>query len=128
VSFLRDYNFWRENARKLGLDLDKLGKLGRFGFVDGLGASLAAVPTKGKPAAVDGVGTIQSFEAAAVKAELMRVIDGLSKDGAKVVLVIDQLDFAFAAGGNVDDLGDVLMDLREVSSSEHDIAVVVLIF
>ncbi|KAM3084158.1 hypothetical protein ACMFMG_001742 [Clarireedia jacksonii] len=36
VSFLRDLNFWRENGRKIGLDLDKLHQTSRLHFVDGL--------------------------------------------------------------------------------------------
>ncbi|KAF2757288.1 hypothetical protein EJ05DRAFT_385043 [Pseudovirgaria hyperparasitica] len=38
VSFLRDWDFWRTEARRsVGLDLTKLGVEGRFAFVDGLG-------------------------------------------------------------------------------------------
>ncbi|KAK4211819.1 hypothetical protein QBC37DRAFT_426149 [Rhypophila decipiens] len=40
VSFLRDYSFWKENAGRIGLDLDSLARAGRFGFVDGLGVDL----------------------------------------------------------------------------------------
>ncbi|KAM7220047.1 hypothetical protein V8F06_004561 [Rhypophila decipiens] len=40
VSFLRDYSFWKENAGRIGLDLDSLARAGRFGFVDGLGVGL----------------------------------------------------------------------------------------
>ena len=37
MSFLRDFNFWKESAGRLGLDLEGLGRRGRLGFVDGLG-------------------------------------------------------------------------------------------
>lgn len=40
VSFLRDFAFWKENAGRIGLDLDALARAGRFGYVDGLGVDL----------------------------------------------------------------------------------------
>jgi elongator complex protein 6 len=45
VSWMREYEFWRQEARKsAGLDLERLKKEGRFTFVDGLsGLALDAV-------------------------------------------------------------------------------------
>ncbi|KAM7208969.1 hypothetical protein V8F20_000847 [Naviculisporaceae sp. PSN 640] len=40
VSFMRDFTFWKENAGRIGLDLDALARAGRFAYVDGLGVDL----------------------------------------------------------------------------------------
>lgn len=48
VSWMREYEFWRQEARKAGgLDLEKLKKEGRFAFVDGLSGTLDE-PTNAK--------------------------------------------------------------------------------
>ncbi|GAD92277.1 conserved hypothetical protein [Paecilomyces variotii No. 5] len=36
LSFLRGWDFWRSEAKRLGLDLARLSEQGRFGFIDGL--------------------------------------------------------------------------------------------
>ncbi|KAB8290404.1 hypothetical protein EYC80_010837 [Monilinia laxa] len=36
LSFMRDMAFWREGARKINLDLDRLTQQNRFHFIDGL--------------------------------------------------------------------------------------------
>ncbi|KAF2132225.1 hypothetical protein P153DRAFT_364652 [Dothidotthia symphoricarpi CBS 119687] len=44
VSWMREYEFWRQEARKgAGLDLERLKKEGRFAFVDGLSGVLGEV-------------------------------------------------------------------------------------
>ncbi|KZF20473.1 hypothetical protein L228DRAFT_250173 [Xylona heveae TC161] len=50
VSFLRDGEFWREGARRMGLDLRRLAVQGRFAFVDGL-TELFAPPASQSPSA-----------------------------------------------------------------------------
>jgi elongator complex protein 6 len=48
VSFLRDFAFWKENASRLGLDLEAAARKGRFGFVDGLSSLFTPpIPTQG---------------------------------------------------------------------------------
>ena len=45
VSWLREYEFWKQEARKgAGLDLERLRKEGRFAFVHGLGAAGGDAP------------------------------------------------------------------------------------
>ncbi|KAH7078822.1 hypothetical protein BKA63DRAFT_251817 [Paraphoma chrysanthemicola] len=53
VSWMREYDFWRQEARKgAGLDLERLKKEGRFSFVDGLSELCldASDPQVGQPA------------------------------------------------------------------------------
>ncbi|OAL56588.1 hypothetical protein IQ07DRAFT_674764 [Pyrenochaeta sp. DS3sAY3a] len=53
VSWMREYDFWRQEARKgVGLDLEQLKNEGRFCFVDGLsGMCLGQVVESAKPSA-----------------------------------------------------------------------------
>jgi elongator complex protein 6 len=48
VSFLRDYAFWRDSLARLGVDLEGAARRGRFGYVDGLGASLGVGSGQGQ--------------------------------------------------------------------------------
>ncbi|EEH07539.1 conserved hypothetical protein [Histoplasma capsulatum G186AR] len=45
VSFLRAVKFWRGEARKMGLDLARLSKEGRFAFVDGVSELFLPIQT-----------------------------------------------------------------------------------
>ncbi|KAH8884281.1 hypothetical protein GQ53DRAFT_797885 [Thozetella sp. PMI_491] len=47
VSFLRDYAFWRDGASRLGVDLEALGRAGRFAFVDGLSGLFTSLAPPG---------------------------------------------------------------------------------
>ncbi|KAK2858504.1 hypothetical protein FQN49_004665 [Arthroderma sp. PD_2] len=49
VSFLRGWEFWRAEARRVGLDLNKLSKEGRFSFVDGVTELFSPAPTPQSP-------------------------------------------------------------------------------
>lgn len=139
VSFLRDFAFWRENLARLGgVDLEALGRRGRFGYVDGL-----SLFSPGAGAAA-GVGWKRAVTAGSgdavgdVKKAVLEVVDLLKKgkgspsdEGRKVVLVVDGLDFVLASSPGSAALDarrgdaptaaavavkDMLMDLREVCS------------
>ncbi|KAA8575931.1 hypothetical protein EYC84_006096 [Monilinia fructicola] len=49
LSFMRDMAFWREGARKINLDLDRLTQQNRFHFIDGLTALHLPPPTSPTP-------------------------------------------------------------------------------
>jgi elongator complex protein 6 len=121
VSFLRDFAFWKDGASRLGVDLEALGRQGRFGFVDGLSGLFLGPEVKARPPGQDWRCTLTSPEVADVGAVLHAAVDGLAQGSGngKVVLVIDQLDFLLAAAGTERlglQLHDLLLDLREVSS------------
>lgn len=98
ASYMRDLAFWRDGAARLGVDLEALGRRGRFAFVDGLGG--------GRGGERDAAGDVG------------RAVDSLLGAGAeRVVLVVDQVDLMLAAAGGEVSWGDVremLMGLREV--------------
>ncbi|KAL4739111.1 hypothetical protein BDV11DRAFT_170369 [Aspergillus similis] len=48
VSFLRGWEFWRSEAKRLGVDLARLTEKGQFAFVDGL-SELFSAPTAAVP-------------------------------------------------------------------------------
>ncbi|KAH7317650.1 hypothetical protein BKA65DRAFT_599659 [Rhexocercosporidium sp. MPI-PUGE-AT-0058] len=114
VSFVRDLAFWKENARRLGLDLDKLALKKRFAFVDGLsGLFLPRQPSTAAKRGGDKALTNPDLES--VAKEIRIGIEALQGTG-KVLLVIDQLDLLLAAGGEkigAVSLEDMLMGLRE---------------
>ncbi|KAK0633691.1 hypothetical protein B0T14DRAFT_533851 [Immersiella caudata] len=142
VSFLRDFNFWKEGAGRLGVDLEGLSRRGRFGFVDGLGrlflggvngegAAPAPAPVQrgvgggllaqrglpvraapGGGSAGGGRWTITNPAVIEVGRVLRMAVDELAAKGREVVLVVDQLDFLLAAAGG--EGGIVGVELREV--------------
>ncbi|KAL2860259.1 hypothetical protein BJX68DRAFT_81434 [Aspergillus pseudodeflectus] len=50
VSFLRGWEFWRSEAKRLGLDLARLTEKRQFAFVDGLSELFSAPSTSSQPA------------------------------------------------------------------------------
>ncbi|KAI0431782.1 hypothetical protein F5Y09DRAFT_354594 [Xylaria sp. FL1042] len=115
LSFLRDYAFWRDSCKRLGLDLDVASKKGSFVFVDGLTA-LFTPPSPGHRS-----GRERVLEAATTE-HLRRALEDAvahaqtSRPGTQAVLVIDQLDVLLAAAGDVmsgQDLRSTILDLRE---------------
>ncbi|KAM5452437.1 hypothetical protein MaudCBS49596_003255 [Microsporum audouinii] len=54
VSFLRGWEFWRAEARRVGLDLNKLSKEGRFSFVDGVTKLFTPIPSQAPKPVVPG--------------------------------------------------------------------------
>lgn len=118
VSFLRDEAFFKDGARRLGLDLGRLATKGRYGFVDGL-SGLCTPAGKGADAKTGVEGAPVVLRGVGVKDVKEGIVEGLRKLGAdrKTVLVIDGLDFLLAAQGGEEGLvvvEDMVMELREV--------------
>lgn len=115
ASFMRDFSFWRDGAARLGVDLELLGRRGRFVFADGLGGSVAT-PSPGWmiPLGAES-GTLQGVGRAIGKA-----VDGLKGAGReKIVLVVDQVDLLVAAAtseGAGREVREMMLELREVCS------------
>jgi elongator complex protein 6 len=138
ASFLRDAAFWRDGAGRMvsrssateadplssnsdkciqGLDLDGLGRAGRFQFVDGLGglctgeAPLETGKTKNR--------VIRSPRIDHVQAELEAALGDLTS--RRKVLIVDQLDALLAVSeDNVTStsLSSMLLSLREVCTTQ----------
>ncbi|EQB51292.1 hypothetical protein CGLO_09163 [Colletotrichum gloeosporioides Cg-14] len=112
VSFMRDFAFWKEGAGRLGLDLETLGRSGKFVFVDGL----SGLFSDAAPPATKGRRTLRGAKIADVQRELEAAVADVSGGGGKVVLVVDQPDFLLAATG--EEVGglvvkNMLLDLQE---------------
>ncbi|PQE19255.1 hypothetical protein CJF32_00010965 [Rutstroemia sp. NJR-2017a WRK4] len=92
VSFLRDLNFWRENGRKIGLDLDKLHQTSRLHFVDGLsGLHLPASAVPNPP-----YGTIlRDSSPDVIFPILSKLIATMQSPSSStpIILIIDSLDY-----------------------------------
>ncbi|KAJ9283938.1 hypothetical protein DTO021C3_8473 [Paecilomyces variotii] len=67
LSFLRGWDFWKSEAKRLGLDIGRLSEQGRFAFIDGLSElfhsstptpAVAPSPFTAQPAAVSPRGTL----------------------------------------------------------------------
>ncbi|PVH73353.1 hypothetical protein DL98DRAFT_469422 [Cadophora sp. DSE1049] len=117
VSFMRDWAFWKENARRLGLDLDKFALTKRFAFVDGL-SSLFLPRQPGATARRAGENVLVKPGLEGVAKQIQDSIEALqsSQGTGKILLVIDQSDLLLAAGD--EEVGavkveDILMGLRE---------------
>ncbi|KAI0118200.1 hypothetical protein GGR51DRAFT_554693 [Nemania sp. FL0031] len=122
ASFLRDYAFWKDGCKRLGLDLDAAGKKGSFVFVDGLTGLFAPSPDHGRrqPIAADNSG--RRVLVAATTDHLRRTLDDavahvrMASPGTQTVLVIDQPDVLLAAAGDTmsgQGLRDTILGLRE---------------
>ncbi|EXF85808.1 hypothetical protein CFIO01_10877 [Colletotrichum fioriniae PJ7] len=101
VSFMRDFAFWKEGAGRLGLDLEGLGRSGKFVFVDGL-SGLFSSPHQAPPLPTTtpkGRRTIRGARLADIQRELDGAIFDVSAADAKTVLIVDQPDLFLAASG-----------------------------
>lgn len=133
LTFLRDYAFWKDNVSRLGVDLDSAAGKGRFVFVDGLTGLFSGVQAGGV-SAIAGLGshklTLTEPTTAALRETLDRAVaqshpaaGGSAETAAsttmmRTVLIVDQMDLLVAASGDASmqgGLGDVLLDIREVS-------------
>ncbi|TVY93454.1 hypothetical protein LAWI1_G000781 [Lachnellula willkommii] len=131
VSFVRDFAFWKEGAKRLslgiwcceesvadihqGLDLEKLAAKKRFQFVNGLtalfvpGMQIALVGKAGER-------ILSNPALEPVSREILGSIQNLKGDRGRILLVVDQLDLLLAAGSEhigVVGLADMLMGFRE---------------
>ncbi|OAA42728.1 hypothetical protein NOR_04859 [Metarhizium rileyi] len=96
-SFLRDGAFWREGAGKMGLDLDALSRSKRFIFVDGLTGLY--VPD-GEPSTGGGRDhVLRGGKVEDVNKGVEKAIVEISREGRKVVLLMDGMDAWLAMGG-----------------------------
>ena len=95
VSWLRDWSFWKEGTKRLGVDLTKSSVT----FLDGLWAGLGFTD-----------GGIQQVEK-----EIIDATSKLKEDGSKVIVILDGIDLLLAASEtSVGDILDCLGELREV--------------
>ncbi|KAM5346887.1 hypothetical protein ACJ41O_009892 [Fusarium nematophilum] len=96
VSFMRDGGFWRESATKMGLDLDALGRTGRFTFIDGLTGLYGNGPSTARPAAPAArkERVLQGTSLQDVKKEIEGAVADLRT--SRKVLIVDQLDALLA--------------------------------
>ncbi|KAK0370320.1 hypothetical protein CLIM01_12322 [Colletotrichum limetticola] len=99
VSFMRDFAFWKEGAGRLGLDLEGLGRSGKFVFVDGLSGLFSSPHQAPPPTTPKGRRTIRGARLADIQRELDGAISDVSAADAKTVLIVDQPDLLLAASG-----------------------------
>ncbi|EFQ29587.1 hypothetical protein CGRA01v4_14864 [Colletotrichum graminicola] len=101
VSFMRDFAFWKEGAGRLGLDLEGLGRSGKFVFVDGLSGLFWQEGFAAQPAAAAAKGrrVLRGAKLPDIQRELEGAVADVSAEGAKTVLVLDQPDLLLAASG-----------------------------
>ncbi|KAL6880979.1 hypothetical protein J3F83DRAFT_720528 [Trichoderma novae-zelandiae] len=113
VSFMRDLAFWREGASRLGLDLDGLGRAGKFSFVDGLTGLLSG--GQGSESTGDRGRILKSEKLDDVRRGIEAAIGDLRPSSK--VLIVDQPDELLAISGeeNVTALAleGMLFSLRE---------------
>lgn len=125
VSFLRDYAFWRDGSKRLGLDLDVASKKGSFIFVDGLTALFTPSSDHGRRQSVTDALERRVLLAATTDHLRQALEDAVAhaqvlSPGTQTVLVIDQPDVLLATAGDTmsgQGLRGTVLGLREVSSS-----------
>ncbi|KAG9233685.1 hypothetical protein BJ875DRAFT_442008 [Amylocarpus encephaloides] len=117
VSFMRDFTFWRENAKRMGLDLENLSTKRRFACVDGLtGLFLPTQQEASGRTAEYVLGSPSLSDVSRVIRNAVRSLQSPPGSKSKVLLVIDQPDLILATTGDEIGpvhLGNVLLDLRE---------------
>ncbi|KAI0972020.1 hypothetical protein F4678DRAFT_66612 [Xylaria arbuscula] len=122
VSFLRDYAFWRDGSKRLGLDLDVASKKGSFIFVDGLTGLFTPSSDHGRrQSATDTLGGKRILLAATTEHLRQALEDAVSHSqvlnpGTQTVLVIDQPDILLATAGDTmsgQGLRSTILGLRE---------------
>ncbi|KAI0529902.1 hypothetical protein GGR58DRAFT_280915 [Xylaria digitata] len=121
VSFLRDYAFWKDGSKRLGLDLDFASKKGSFIFVDGLTGLFTQSSDRGRRQSVaDSSG--RRVLLAATTDHLHRTLEDAVahaqalSPGTQTVLVIDQPDVLLATAGDAmsgQGLRSTILNLRE---------------
>ncbi|KAM0279663.1 hypothetical protein ACHAQH_004465 [Verticillium albo-atrum] len=112
VSFMRDFNFWKDGAGKLGLDLEALARAGRFCFVDGLTNLFTPLPVD---APRKGIRTLRSPRLPDLRNELLAAVaDVAGGSGAapsKTILIVDQPEFLLAATADLTEGPDAVTGL-----------------
>ncbi|KAI0906141.1 hypothetical protein F4824DRAFT_364806 [Ustulina deusta] len=121
VSFLRDYAFWRDGSKRLGLDLDVASKKGSFIFVDGLTALFTPSSDHGRRQSVTDALERRVLLAATTDHLRQALEDAVAhaqvlSPGTQTVLVIDQPDVLLATAGDTmsgQGLRGTVLGLRE---------------
>ncbi|KAL8820280.1 MAG: hypothetical protein Q9223_001473 [Gallowayella weberi] len=94
VSWLRGSDFWRDGAKKLGLNFSQNG---RITFIDALQSGLGLQ---------SGIGEVERL--------LLKAIDEAKATSTRILLVLDGIDFLLAASeAGVDAVLDTIWELRE---------------
>ncbi|KAI9769437.1 MAG: hypothetical protein M1840_004139 [Geoglossum simile] len=96
TSFLRDKNFWVEGARRIGLDLGREERKGRWRFVDGLALGGEGVKRELEPRTATAAGE-----------------DG----GGKAVVVVDAVDWMVVEHGNESGVEEWLGEVMSMPST-----------
>ncbi|KAI9668337.1 MAG: hypothetical protein M1829_005541 [Trizodia sp. TS-e1964] len=124
ASFLRDWAFWADLSRRVGLDLPRLRATKQLVFVDGL-TRFFSHHMWGEAAGAENRTLGWKGSAAQVVVDLEAIVKEVARGGEsvgfgrkrKVVVVLDALDFVLAAGGDEPhaplDLLEALLGLRE---------------
>lgn len=98
VSWLRDLSFWKEGAKRLGIDLTKSSSAT---VIDGLSTGLGITN-----------GGIEEVEQ-----KVLTSIQGLKEDGSKIIVILDGIDLLLAATNiSVGEILDSIGELREHAS------------
>ncbi|KAI1362428.1 hypothetical protein F5Y08DRAFT_274334 [Xylaria arbuscula] len=121
VSFLRDYAFWRDGSKRLGLDLDVAGKKGSFIYVHGLTGLFTPASEHARKQSLSDALARRMLLAASVDQFRQVLEDALShaqvlNPGTRTVLVIDQPDVFLATAGDTmsgQGLRGAILGLRE---------------
>ncbi|KAJ3572895.1 hypothetical protein NPX13_g4894 [Xylaria arbuscula] len=122
VSFLRDYAFWRDGSRRLGLDLDVAGKKGSFIYVHGLTGLFTPASEHARKQSLSDAWGRRMLLAASVDQFRQVLEDALShaqvlNPRTRTVLVIDQPDVFLATAGDTmsgQGLRGAILGLREL--------------
>ncbi|KAI1258906.1 hypothetical protein F5Y18DRAFT_323011 [Xylariaceae sp. FL1019] len=117
VSFLRDYAFWKDGVRRLGLDLDQATKKGSFAFIDGLTGLFTGHQRTGTANGTSTAPKVLSAGMDHFEVAIRNAVHHLqtSVPGAKTVLIVDQPDLLLAAteGATSQKLRAAILALRE---------------
>ncbi|KAI0162153.1 hypothetical protein GGR57DRAFT_498497 [Xylariaceae sp. FL1272] len=117
VSFLRDYAFWKDGVKRLGLDLDQATKRGSFAFIDGLTGLFTGIQQTGTANGTRSAPKILSAGIDHFEAAVRNAVHNLqtSAPGAKTVLIVDQPDLLLASteGATSEGLRTAILALRE---------------
>ena len=98
ISWLRDLAFWKEGAKRLGIDLTKSSSATVIDALStGLGISNGGIED--------------------VEQKVLTSIQGLNEDGSKIIVILDGIDLLLAATNiSVGEILDSLGELREHAS------------
>ena len=98
ISWLRDLSFWKEGAKRLGIDLTKSSSVS---IIDGLATGLGI--------SNGGIGEVEQ--------KVLTSVEELNEDSSKIIVILDGIDLLLAATNtSVGEILDSLGELREHAS------------